>query len=213
MFTVFLVLLRARQLYKDALGDDGRLSGFLFEELVKYALGAYIGACPETQVRFGLAGGARGDGLPNAVDQAVRELSARLHEPIGRVPDGSTGDFKADVVAWRPFGDRVSGQLALIGQATISEGDWEQDEPARRWTDRLRDRPRLIEWVARPVTAVAFPETLSLTSSTTLHGLAFSSIPFDRLRLLTVLRDQELPEDLADGMRQWGNGVIGGIPR
>ena len=207
----FLVLLRARQLYRGALGDDGSVSGCLFEKLVKYALGAYIGACPENQVRFGLAGGVRGDGLPNALNEAVRELSARLHEPMGQVPDGRTGDFKADVVAWKPFGDRVSGQLALIGQATISEGDWWRDEPARRWTDR--GGPRLIEWRARPVTAVAFPETLSLMLSTTLDGLPFSSIPFDRLRLLKVLRDQELPEELAEGMRQWGNGVIGEIPR
>ena len=210
----FLVLLRARQLYKAALGDNGRVSGFLFEELVKHALGAYIGARSQTQVRFGVAGGTRGDGLPNAVDAAVRELSTRVHEPMGQVPDRSDGDFKADVVTWKPFGDRLPGQLALIGQATISEGDWGQEEPAKRWTyAALPDRPRLIEWLARPVTAVAFPETLSLTPSTTLRGLEFSSIPFDRLRLLKVLGDQELPEDLVEGMRQWGNGVIAEIPR
>ena len=209
----FLILLRARQMYRHALGDDGSVSGLLFEELVKHALGAYIGARPENQVRFGVAGGARGDGLPNALDEAVRALSSRLHEPMGEVPSNSTGDFKADVVAWKPFGDRGSGQLTLIGQATITEGDWGQDEPASRWICRRPSRPRLIEWVARPVTAVAFPETLSLTSSTTLHGLSFSSIPFDRLRLLEVLRDQELPKELAEGMRQWGDGVIAGIPR
>ena len=212
----FLVLLRARQLYENALGDDGCTSGLLFEEVVKYALGSYIGAPPQNQVRFGVAGGSRGDGLPAPVEQAVQDLSARLHEDMGRVPERATGDFRADAIAWKPFGDDISGQLAIIGQATISEGHWERKEPADRWTERQRDNrdtPRLIEWFARPVTAVAFPETLSLTPSSVRRGLALRSIPFDRLRLLTQLRDSQLPAVLTERMKQWGNAVIGEIPR
>ena len=207
----FLVLLRARQLYGNALGDDGGVSGRLFEDLVKCALGSYICTCQENQVRFGPAGGARGDALPVAVADAVRALSVRTHEEMGVVPRGAKGDYRADAIAWKPFGDGMPGQLIVIGQATISEDDWVDKEPAKRWIER--DAGRLIEWFARPVTAVAFPETLSLTSATVLRGLTYSSIPFDRLRLLKVLRDQHLPEDLAEDIRQWGNGVIGGIPR
>ena len=189
----FLVLLRARQLYPHSLGDDGAESGFLFEELTKHAIGAYIGAGFENQVRFGVAGGYRGDGLPRSLPEAVRDLSARMFEEIGTVPDAADGDFRADAFAWVPFGDQRSGQLALICQATISEKEWLRKEAPRRWTDRDPPSSRLIQFVARPVTAVAFPETLSLTSSDVILGAAFSSIPFDRLRLLSVLHGRPIP--------------------
>ena len=196
----FLVLLRARQLYPRALEDDGKAAGLLFEDFVKHALGAYVGSPPEHRLRFGVAGGNRGDRLPHSLPEAVDEVSQRLYEERGEVPKNAKDDFKADVLAWRPFGDKRPGQLVIIGQATISPGDWMTKEPAKKWTDG-----RLIRFVARPVTAVAFAETLSLTPADTLRGLAvtFSSIPFDRLRLLSVLRDEDLPSDLRERMDAW----------
>ena len=199
----FLVLLRARQLYGDALKNDGPEAGFLFEELLKHALGTYIGSDLCHRVRFGTAGGTRGDGLPPLLEDAVRALSSRMYEEVGEIPDGAEGDYRADAVSWKPFGDKLPGQLVIIGQATISEGEWKKKEPANRWTDRKPSKSRLIRFLARPLTAVAFPETLSLTSSEVLDGLSFSSIPFDRLRLLSVLRDKDLPEDLQERMKKW----------
>ena len=204
----FLVLLRARQLYPSGLGDDGAESGLLFEELMKHALGRYVVSQPAHRVRFGVAGGVRGDGLPQPLHEAVQELSRRMFEKSGQIPNARQGDFKADVVAWKPFGDKRPGQLALIGQATISEGDWMHDEPAKRWTDM-----RLIRFFARPLTAVAFPETLSLTSPDALDGLMFSSVPFDRLRLLSVLRDKDLPSDMRKRINNWGRSVRGRLPQ
>ena len=201
----FLVLLRSRQLYGGVLGDDGTESGRLFEELVKFALGAYAETEPKYQARFGVAGGSRGDGLPQPVAEAVQELSWRMSEKPGQVSASQQGDFKADAIVWKPFGDDLPGQLTLIGQATISEGDWMYDEPANRWTDRQPPDTRLILFFARPVTAVAFPETLSLTPPDLLAGLAFSSIPFDRLRLLSVLCDEDLPVKLRYSMRDWSH--------
>ena len=81
-----------------------------------------------------------------------------------------------------------------------------RDEPANRWTDRKPPDERLIRFFARPLTAVAFPETLSLTPTDTLDGLVFSSVPFDRLRLLSVLRDEDLPSDLRERMKEWAAG-------
>lgn len=209
----FLVLLRSRQLYRGALDDDGGESGRLFEELVKYALGAYAGSASDQRVRFGVAGGSRGDGLPQSLAAAVRVLSRRMFERPGQVSDSQHGDFKADAVAWRPFGDDRPGQMVLIGQATITEGDWMHDEPANRWTDRNPPDTRLILFFARPVTAVAFPETLSLTTPDLMDGLTFSSIPFDRLRLLSVLCDQDLPADLRESMRDWGREMRCRLPK
>lgn len=207
----FLVLLRARQLYQDALGDDGEDAGALFEELVKHALGAYAGTDPEHRVRFGVAGGHRGDGLPDSFSEAVEELRLRLHEAKGVVPDSARGDYKADAFAWKPFDDERPGQLVMIGQSTISEGAWMREEPAKKWTDKQPPGNRLINFLARPVTVVAFVETLSLTRPDTIEGLGgtFSSIPFDRVRLLSVLSDEDLPNDLRDGINAWASDMSG----
>ena len=201
----FLVLLRARQMYDRALGDDGEESGALFEDLVKHALGSYVGATMEDRLRFGVAGGHRGDGLSDSLSEAVEELRQRLHEEPGEVPESGQGDYKADAVVWKPLGDQRPGQLVVVGQATMSEGDWMREELPNRWTDRRPPERRLIDFLARPVTAVAFAETLSLTRRDTLRGLAatFYSIPFDRLRLLRVLSDDDIPADLRARMNAW----------
>ncbi|MXY78736.1 MAG: hypothetical protein F4Y94_03360 [Chloroflexi bacterium] len=211
----FLVILRARQLYPGALEDDGTLSGLLFEELVKHALGAYVGSTPEHRARFGLAGGHRGDGLPDRLPDAIAQLGGLLHEARGDVPSDAHGDFKVDAVAWKPFGDDRPGQLVILGQATISEGHWMSEEPAKRWIYRQPPEARLIQFLARPLTAVAFAETLSLTSADALRGFAgtFSSIPFDRLRLLSVLRDEDLPTDLRARMNAWSEEMSERLPR
>ena len=201
----FLISLRARHLYPSALGDDGEDSGLIFEELAKHAVGVYIGTEKRNRVRFGVAGGHRGDGLPDDVSEAVRDLRQRMHEAPGHVPANARGDYQADVITWKPFEDERPGQLVVIGQATITEGDWLRKEPAPRWTTKEPAEERLIDFLARPVTAVAFAETLSLTPRDRLKGLTatFSSIPFDRLRILSVLCDGDLPAELRTQMNEW----------
>lgn len=202
----FLVLLRARQMHQRALEDDGAEPGFLFECLAKFAVGAYIGAEQENRIRFGLAGGNRGGGLPFSIHDAIEKLSDMLSEEPGTVPVGAQGDYRVDVVAWKPFGDRRSGQLVALCQSTITEGRWHKAEPATKWTARLSPDTRLIRFLAQPITAVAFPETLSLTSLTTLKGLDVSSVPMDRLRLVSLLCDHDIPLALLERMNAWSTG-------
>ena len=130
-----------------------------------------------------------------------------MYEEEGMVPDGAKDDYRADAISWRPFGDRRPGQLVVIGQAKISEGTWMDNEPANRWTDKTPEEDRLIRFVARPVTAVGFPETLSLTKQEILVGANFSSIPLDRLRLLSSIQMEDLPEDLRERMREWDHSM------
>ena len=203
----FLVLLRARHLYPNALGDDGEESGFLFEDIVTHAIGAYLGVGIKHRVRFGVAKGSRGGGLPLDVEDAIEQLSGLMSEEPGTVPASAEADYRADALAWKPFGDGRGGQIILIGQAKISEGKWLQSEPANRWTDRKPSQARLIQFVARPTTLVAFPETLSLTNSETISGANFSSIPFDRLRLLKALCCEDLPVNLLQRMEDWGQKI------
>jgi len=208
----FLVLLRARHLYPMGLDDDGEVSGLLFEELAKCAIGAYIGTISASRARFGVAGGSRGDGLPAPLADAVAELSDRMHEGPGEFDKLALGDFGGDALAWKPFGDSRPGQLTVVCQATISERRWKRKQPANEWTDKQPASSRLIRFVARPVTAVAFPETLSLTKPTELDGLSFSSIPFDRLRLLSALYDDPPPDCLLQRMNAWGQVIAQRIP-
>ena len=210
----FLVSLRARHLYPSALGDDGNVAGLIFEELVKHAVGAYIGAEQSNQIRFGVAGGHRGDDLPGDVADAIEALRAKLHEDAGSVPHSADGDFRADAIAWKPFADNRPGQLVMLAQATISEGDWIRKEPANRWTDRMPLDSRLINFLARPVTLVAFPETLSLTRGDRIRGLipTFCSIPLDRLRILSVIRDDQIPIGLLSKMNGWAAELRDKIP-
>lgn len=203
----FLVLLRARQLYPGALGDPGDESGYLFEELVTHSLAGYLGSNPINAIRFGVALGSRGGGLPLPLSDAVVELSRRMSEKEGMIPVSGKDDYRADAIAWRPFGDRSPGQLVMIGQAKITEGSWMDSEPANRWTDRVPEEDCLIRFVARPVTAVGFPETLSLTKREVLIGANFSSIPLDRLRLLSSIRTENLPDDLRERMRDWNQSM------
>lgn len=207
----FLILLRARQLYPDAIDDDASVSGRLFESLVKHALGKYANTID--RVRFGVAGGYRGSGLPEPLPEAIETVRRMMHEEPGSVPQDADGDYKADAIAWKPFGDKRPGQLVIIGQATISEGDWIDEKVAKRWTDRVPPDSRLINFMARPVTAVAFPETLSLTPHAVLKGLVYSSIPIDRLRIASLLRDSDLPKDLLREMNSCAGELGDRLPR
>ncbi len=203
----FLILLRARQLYPNALGDDGARAGLLFEEVAKHALGGYLFSSPPHFVRFGVAGGSRGDNLPLDLAEATEELGRRMSEKVSGEQLGGQGDLGVDAIAWRPFGDNRAGQFVLICQATISEDEWKSKLPSPKWKSG-----RLIQFLVPPVTALAFPETLSLTPQQTIEGLELWSIPIDRLRLLSVLRDEDLPHDLLQGIRTWSDSMIGRLP-
>lgn len=199
----FLSLVRARHLYSSvrALPDPGQE----FEELVKYAVGSYVGG---QVVRFGPgATGERGDGLPRVLWDAVVELARRMHESANSIRDEGQGDYKVDVIAWKPFGDELPGQVVVLCQSTISQDEWITKLPAKRWVER-----RLVHFLANPIQAVAFPETLSVTSNEELRGSNFQAIPFDRLRILGAMDVTMVPESLTERLDDWCSVARGGIP-
>ena len=190
----FLALVRARHLYSRvrALPDPGQE----FEELVNYAVGAYVGG---QVVRFGPGKtGARGDGLPPVLWDAVVDLAQRMHESVNSITDAGHGDYKVDVIAWKPFGDERAGQIVVLCQSTVSENEWITKLPAKRWMER-----RLVHFLANPIEAVAFSETLSLTSKEELRGGNFHAIPLDRLRILGMVDASTVPESLKKRLDDW----------
>ena len=197
----FLSLLRSRHLYHDALQDNGEAAGQLFEELLPHALRRYVNTARRHALRFGVAGGSRGDDLPSDTDAALDALAQRTNESRGSFSGMADGrDFGGDSIVWKPFDDSLPGQLVTVGQSTISERKWIRKQPSPKWRDR-----RLVKFLTPPMTVVAFVETMSLASKTLLAGLGdeFSSLPFDRLRLLGVLRDTDLPCPLRTRMDAW----------
>lgn len=205
----FLTLLRSRHLYHEALGDDGELAGELFEELLTFALRRYLTTSEANALRFGVAGGIRGSGLPHTTDDALDVLAERMNEPRGVLSGLSPGDLGADSIAWRPFLDPHRGKLTTIGQATISERKWTKKQPSKKWRSG-----RLIRLLTQPTTVVAFVESISLTSNSILDGLGdqFYSLPLDRFRLLCYLRDDDIPPDLQSKIDNWSVGMRDRLP-
>lgn len=204
----FLVLLRAKQLARGSMEAGTPVPGHLFEELLTQATNAYLK--DGQAVRFGLgADGTRGGGLPVSLPAAVDDLAQRMHETAGDNPLGKSGDYGGDAIAWRPFGDRRAGQLVLIAQGTISQEAWLTKQVPRRWQD---GRGRVIKLLAYPVPAVGFVESMSLYSSTFWNGAEFNSIPFDRLRIVSLLTDDEIEAGTLEGMKSWTTWAIEHLP-
>lgn len=201
----FLALLRAKQMIGGMMSGGVPDPGYLFEELVTRATRAYVGE--GEAVRFGVANGQRGAGLPINLGEAIVELARRMHEAPADSARQGAGDERADAIAWRPFGDKRVGQLVLVAQATIAEGEWHQKQISPKWEDR-----RLIQFVAYPLPAVAFVESMSLYSDDFFRGGTFWSVPFDRLRILSLLTDDDIEPTILQGMTNWTEWAIGKLP-
>ena len=207
----FLTLLRSRHLYHRALDDDGELAGELFEELLRHVLRGYLGITEDASIRFGVAGGSRGDELPLQTDDALDELSRRTNEPRGVLANLPTGwDYGADVIAWKALGDSLRGKLVAIGQATISERKWTTKQPSPKWKSR-----RLVQFLTQPTNVVAFVESISLTTNAVLDGLPenVSPLPLDRFRILFILRDCDIPRSLQTRISAWTAEMLTRLPR
>ena len=207
----FLTLLRSRHLYRGALGDDGKVAGALFEELLPHALRGYLDIRENTAIRFGVSGGSRGDGLPHQTDDALDQVSCRMNEPRGELTDLQNGlDYGGDVIAWKALGDTFRGKLVTIGQATISEREWTNKRPSPKW-----QAGRLIRFLTKPTIVVAFVESVSLTTNAVLDGLPekFSPLPLDRFRILSILRDNDIPDTLRTRVQDWTAQMQERLPR
>ena len=207
----FLTLLRSRHLYHRALDDDGKLAGELFEELLPHALRCYLGITADTSIRFGVAGGSRGGGLPLQTDDALDELAHRTNEPRGDLSNLPIGrDYGADVIAWKALGDSLRGKLVAIGQATISEREWTTKQPSPKWKSG-----RFVQFLTPPTNVVAFVESMSLTTNAVLDGLPeeFSMLPLDRFRILFILRDCDIPNSLQTRISAWTAEMLTRLPR
>lgn len=173
----------------------------LFEEVVAEALGAYVGG---ESLRFGWPA-KEGERNEEFVVKA-RQLARRLREPSHTMrnvgPDAK--DYHLDVVAWRSLRDHTPdeptpGQIVVLGQCGIGQ-DWnEKSISVPSWK-------KVIDFAVPPVGALAFPHVPSRLDGE-LHILnsiaSEESIPFDRLRIASLITSDDLPGDLSDRLADW----------
>lgn len=173
----------------------------LFEEVVTVALGRYVGG---RSYRFGWPA-KQGEPAEDFITKA-RRLSRRLGEQPGTMRNVSPAakDYALDVVAWRPFADDTPdeptpGQVVVLCQCGIGQ-DWNKK------TMHLRKWGEVIRFAVEPMAALAFPHTPSrLDDNLHLwHDVALSpSIPFDRLRIASLITADDLEADLKARLIDW----------
>jgi hypothetical protein len=125
----------------------------MFDRVVQQALRMHLGHSA-VGVRFAFPSS---DGRPKGFPHAVKWLAERMGLAIGAgTPMPQSKDGGVDVVAWRPFGDRRSGFIVILAQATL-QLDWQN-----KAKDVVRDRWRgWIDLGVDPVTVLAVPHVIA----------------------------------------------------
>lgn len=173
----------------------------MFEELVAVALAEFLGG---EGLRFGwpAAPGETFLGFP----QKVRDLASKLQEIPGAMRNVSpdSNDYALDVVAWRQFDDdkpeeATPGQIVILCQCGIGK-DW------REKTIDLKKWDEVIQFSGQTLGGLAFPH-LPSREDEKLHiwfDIATApSIPFDRLRLASLLESATLAPEVRAEVIDW----------
>jgi hypothetical protein len=200
----FLAMLSARVTYSLSLptGPPARR----FEEVVSIALKTYTGG---QSVRFGWPHDR--NEFPSDFRTAARQLAHQLGErPGGMEAIGTNAkDYALDVVAWRGFDDGRRGQHVLLCQCATGK-DWnEKMLSGRAWE-------KVIDFAVAPTCSVAFPfvpprddEEIAAWLDVAIKG----GVPFDRLRLASLTRDDYADAELLGNLRTWVGEAQQALPR
>lgn len=166
----------------------------LFDNLVAQALSAYLGKGARA-VRFGWPpSGDRPTGFPEAISWLADLLD--LKQGAG-TPISDSNDGGADIVAWRPFGDKRSGFMVVLCQCTVSK-DW-----TSKISDvKLRTWHGWIDFGPSPLSALAVPFAIPLGFKRW-DDLRREAMILDRLRLSELIVPSSLPS--LEAMRSWTN--------
>lgn len=199
----FLTLLAARLHYHVNEDLPPQLPAILFERLVAVALKNMLG----TSKRFGWP--YRDDGIEGNFPEAVARLAELMDERRGNSysVSPSTKDQGLDVAAWRSFGDGMPYQAVLLCQCGIGKDLEDKNISTAVWSD-------IIAFSNTPLTALAFPIHIEEWSSEKRFELSRKSgVLLDRIRLSSLVKDEQLPAELREDIAQWCNGAVEKIPR
>lgn len=164
-------------------GSHSREVQDFFEEICNQAINKYVGG--NSQIFAWRDGNIAGK---------MRVLAEQMNEMLGRKPLPTDKDCGVDVVSWRPFPDRRSGQLILLTQCA-SGHNWatKRSIPIQRWN-------QYFHWAVNPTPAFAIP---AMVSQVTWHDKnCDDGLFFDRARLINLLDGQNSAE-LEQGLNGW----------
>lgn len=200
----FLAMLAARVTY--GLSLSVQEPARRFEELVTVALEAYTGG---EAVRFGWPHDR--NEFPTDFKKAARDLAHQLGEKPGGMEAIGTNakDYALDVVAWRGFSDQRRGQHILLCQCATGK-DWNEKVISERGWEKV------IDFTVAPTRSVAFPFVPSREEADVIQWLdvAFKGgVPFDRLRIASLVTDATVGQALIDDMRKWVTVAQQSLPR
>lgn len=165
----------------------------LFEFLTLHAFQRYLkGEC----IRIGAP---RRPPIPRSFIKAVNYVCNLTSERFGGgdLNRSNILDEDLDVIGWSPFRDLRSGQLLLFGQCAIGI-DWDdklKDLCLNQWNEHIR-------WLVKPVRAFAVP-FIHDDGEAWLRTSREGGLIFDRARISSLLRPNDLPRDLASEIKEW----------
>lgn len=195
---VYRYLLLVTRLSK---GGDHRFEGIsgadIFEELCAQVAKSYLGDRAESIV-FGTASGG-----------GFREKVVDLTQHIGEGVDakeqiaGSTRDGKLDVVAWKPFADKLHGKLILFAQCKTGTGyrhSVTQLQPQQFCQKYMLEQPAVV-----PMRAFFVSEALprvGISGRNHWYDMATDSgLFFDRCRIIDYCNSLEA--NIIERIRKW----------
>lgn len=162
----------------------------LFDRLVLDALKAYLGVHSEG-VRFGTP---VSDGRPTRFLSALEWLSSHLGCDLGiasRKPP-KRNDGGADVIVWRPFRDKRTGFVTILGQCTLQ----------RQWRNKAKDIVvdlwrGWIDFGKSPATCLAIPFVVPREFEKWDEVRRTVVVVLDRMRIMDLL-DGVAPQRLKE---------------
>src|SRR5262249_47442726 len=112
-----------------------------------------------------------------------------------------------DIVGWSPFPDGKPGQLIVLAQCK-TQRDWHHALDSISldvWNEQMG-------WGVTPVKAFAFPYVLDHRLHDWRYVAKQGGIPFDRLRLSGLARDEDLSDNVRERMTRWCDAYAARLP-
>jgi hypothetical protein len=180
-------------------GPPGTHGDRIFEDLCAAAFHAYLGAPAEgvQLVPFGFPRRVEPSGFAAAVNSLCRKLGEGIR--CRKEPETSDqNDAKLDLVAWRAFPDRKTGQLIAFGNCATGENWFERKlhelQPAEWCRLWMQEMPSV-----HPVKALFVPRRVEQLQWR--RATVYGGIVFDRCRITWLL--PELPIALSLAVEEW----------
>ena len=167
----------------------------LFERLTSEAVKRYLSG------EANVFGWPTEEGTQASIKTRIIEVSNRLNEKFAESPAEKYKDRGLDVIGWKPFGEKRSSQIVVLLQcaAGINWRKKTMDLPMRAWE-------QYIHWACNPIKAFAVP---CIISSREWHDVSKEAgILFDRIRILNLLQEGEIDEDLGNELEVWINNKL-----